>query len=276
MIMNREEQLNEFFENGMSAADEQNFLISVAASDELRRAFRSQLELMKAVRSDKDSLRSVAQVRNRTLAALGLSATAAGQFFEQELLNGEKAAGHKPMAAYDRSSAEPLVANAPRIGMQWAGQWAGRLLHTPALTLSAGLLFGIFSTTAIEHFEHVPSAPAVPAPAVLPMPAVSPAGTRSGTAETIPAKNGLNSIGARSSGNTMAEDRPASSHAEPVAYHRASMEHHAANTPRVANPVANTVQSNPSLPEISRNNPGVMQSQKAKITQKNDSTKATP
>lgn len=263
MIASKEEQLNEFFENGMSAADEQNFLISVAASDELRRAFRSQLELMKAVRSDKDSLRSVAQVRNRTLAALGLSATAAGQFFEHELLRGEKAVA-KP-------AAETLVAQAPQSGMQWASRVTGRLLHTPALTLAGGLLLGVLSTTAIEHYTNIPQS------TVRMVPSVNQPAKSASPAETISSKNGLNNRGEHSYSQHMAKDRIAFHHAAPI--HEAGMsEHQVANgSPSAASQAATqTVKSaaNP-IPEISKDNPGVMQSQKIKITQKEDSTKAT-
>ena len=268
MITSKEEQLNEFFENGMSPADEQNFLISVAASDELRRAFRSQLELMKAVRSDKDSLRSVAQVRNRTLAALGLSATAAGQFFEHELLRGEKAAA--------RPAAETLVAQAPSTGMQWAARLSGRLLHAPALTLAGGLLLGILSTTAVEHFASVPpSGGAVPA-------TIHSERSQASRAETIPSKNGLHTTGERSFA-TVAKVRIATHHAAARTHAAGMSEHQVANgSPSTAlKPAANvttpaTVQAstNP-IPEISKNNPGVMQSQKIKIIQKDDSTRAT-
>src|SRR5437762_5789726 len=94
--MKQEEQINRYLEHAMSSGEEQNFLITLAASDDMRMAFRSHLELMKAVRKDKDDLRTVAQVRNRTLAALGLSATAAGAFIEQELVRSNK---HQPIAA---------------------------------------------------------------------------------------------------------------------------------------------------------------------------------
>src|SRR5487761_2581527 len=148
MVRKHEEQLNDFFEHALSPAEEQNFLISVAASDELRIAFRSQLELMKAVRSDKDNLRvgasPVAQVRNRTLAALGLSATAATPFIEQELMRSGKGSS----SAMKQAVAATKSASLAGPGMQWIGH----LLHTPIATITAGLLLGILSTTAVEHF----------------------------------------------------------------------------------------------------------------------------
>src|SRR2546423_4514482 len=72
MNIRDEEQLQQYFERQMSGSQEQNFLINVAARDDMRLAFRSQLELLKAVREDKDSSGSPAFVRTKTLTALGL------------------------------------------------------------------------------------------------------------------------------------------------------------------------------------------------------------
>ncbi len=72
MNIRDEEQLQQYFERQMSGAQEQNFLINVAARDDMRLAFRSQLELLKAVREDKDSSGSPTFVRSKTLTALGL------------------------------------------------------------------------------------------------------------------------------------------------------------------------------------------------------------
>jgi hypothetical protein len=69
-----EELLQQYFEHDMSGGEEQNFLIDVAARDDMRLAFRSQLELLKAVGKDKMAMPAAAFVRERTLAALGLSA----------------------------------------------------------------------------------------------------------------------------------------------------------------------------------------------------------
>src|SRR5437016_13946222 len=72
MNIRDEEQLQQYFERQMSGSQEQNFLINVAARDDMRLAFRSQLELLKAVREDKDSSGSPTFVRTKTLSALGL------------------------------------------------------------------------------------------------------------------------------------------------------------------------------------------------------------
>ena len=73
MNLRDEEILQNYFDRKMSAQQEQNFLIDVAARDDMRLAFRSNLELLKAVRADKDAA-SIAVVRSSTLASLGLGA----------------------------------------------------------------------------------------------------------------------------------------------------------------------------------------------------------
>lgn len=73
MNLRDEEQLQRYFEHTMSASEEQHFLIDIAARDDMRLAFRSNLELLKALRADKDAaVVSAALVRSRTLTALGL------------------------------------------------------------------------------------------------------------------------------------------------------------------------------------------------------------
>ena len=69
-----EESLQHYFEHTMSGGEEQNFLIDVASRDDMRLAFRSQLELLKVVGKDLVAMPGAAFVRERTLAALGLSA----------------------------------------------------------------------------------------------------------------------------------------------------------------------------------------------------------
>jgi hypothetical protein len=253
MVMKHEEQLNDFFEHTLSPAEEQNFLISVAASDELRIAFRSQLELMKAVRSDKDNLRvganPVAQVRNRTLAALGLSATAATPFIEQELMRGGRV---------EQAHTASQAASVSGPGLQRFGH----LLHIPALALSAGLLLGILSTTAVEHFttsSAIPTATSSNIHARVLTPSMNPP-LRPRTIETIPAKNGLHNS------SFVAAEHPL----------RRAMHH--ANRVAVSNRMSETpvtkVAASSAIPEVSRNQPGEMHSNKP-IIRTNDTAKAT-
>lgn len=74
MNIRDEELVQRYFDHSMSGGEEQNFLIDVAARDDMRMAFRSQLELLKAIKFDKDVLGGTGLVRERTLAALGLTA----------------------------------------------------------------------------------------------------------------------------------------------------------------------------------------------------------
>lgn len=74
MNIRDEELVHRYFDHSMSGGEEQNFLIDVAARDDMRMAFRSQLELLKAIKFDKDVLGGTGLVRERTLAALGLTA----------------------------------------------------------------------------------------------------------------------------------------------------------------------------------------------------------
>jgi hypothetical protein len=74
MNIRDEELVQRYFERDMTSGEEQNFLIDVAARDDMRLAFRSHLELIKAVGRDREISSATALVRERTLAALGLSA----------------------------------------------------------------------------------------------------------------------------------------------------------------------------------------------------------
>jgi len=190
MVTNKEEQLHRYFEHVMSPVEEQSFLITVAASDEMRIAFRSQLELMKAVRSDKDSLRSVAQVRSRTLTALGLSATAVTPFIEHELLRGAKS--QEPQVVESAS----LTGNSSPLSGGWIGRISS-LIRQPIIALTGGLALGVLSTTAvmrvIESNANVPTVTQTAAQSAI-IPANPPNSQINGkVTETIPQENGLNS-----------------------------------------------------------------------------------
>jgi len=105
MNIRNEAQLSRYFDRQMTMTEEQNFLIALAASNELRLAFRSQLELMKAIRDDKHEMRPIAEVRSRTIAALGLTAVATAPFLEQALLHSNTTAAQ---------AAEPVLEAAPK------------------------------------------------------------------------------------------------------------------------------------------------------------------
>jgi hypothetical protein len=238
--MKQEEQLNRYFEHTMTPSEEQNFLISVAASDQMRIAFRSQLELMKAVRSDKDALHAgmsghpVAHVRYRTLAALGLSATAASPLLDQEF--SRETAAHA-------ASLSPAAIAGSRIS------WLGTLMRTPKLALTAGLALGILSTTAVMHYTEGSPAPVIRSISTIPsvVPMKTPANVQ--TNEPITAPNGLNN----------------SSHSEGLAVHHAEHVSTVGIKPAIADPN--------SIPQTLTSNPGTMGAH-TKINRLNDSSAA--
>ena len=124
MNIRDEEQLQQYFERQMTGSQEQNFLINVAARDDMRLAFRSQLELLKAVREDKDASGSPTFIRTKTLGALGLG----GALMPSSLKEQET----KALAA---SSSV------------W--QNIGATFKRPLVSVSAGLLVGILGTSIL-------------------------------------------------------------------------------------------------------------------------------
>lgn len=138
MNIRDEELLNRYFERQMSNSEEQNFLIDVAARDDMRVAFRSQLELLKAVRRDKDAMAGAAFVRERTLGALGF----AGVVIPAAL-------------ADDEAVAAPVAMS----------KWRS-LLHKPLVLISGGLLVGSIATYSVVSTQQdaVQTAPVVSAP----------------------------------------------------------------------------------------------------------------
>lgn len=106
----------------MTPAQEQNFLINVAARDDMRLAFRSQLELLKAVREDKDASGSPTFVRSKTLIALGLGAALVPSSLKQQEV---QAASVAP--SFMKSM--------------------GNAFRRPMVSLTTGLLFGILGSS---------------------------------------------------------------------------------------------------------------------------------
>ena len=256
MGLKQEELITRYFEHRMLPAEEQNFLISLAASDELRLAFRSHIELMKAVRQDKDDLRSVAQVRNRTLTALGLSATAVMPFIEQELVRSAK--------SEESSSTESSFWHAPLRG----------LVRTPKLALGTGLMLGFLSATTlmsvITNHSPLSSESALrPTPAVVQpdtrlttgTPEKSPSSMKSNGSErmtsreeTIPAAKGLNTVARPASSATISNGQDS---------HLINSRTETSRDLKSAN-----------VPEVTKSRRGTMDVNKVTIKLPNDSAKA--
>ncbi|SRR5579883_482122 len=269
MGMNKEEQLNRYFEHAMSSKEEQNFLISVAASDEMRIAFRSQLELMKAVRHDKDALRSVAQIRNRTLTALGLSATAVTPFIEHELMR--DAASKEQVVSAGISSPIATAVRAP-----WFSR-ALSLLRHPILTLTAGLAIGVSSTAIVmDKVADVKTGSAItaaaPASTVIPKTTHHKAAVR----ETIPTTNNLNNSGRSASlANSVTQTRHAMKDVSVgEKEHAISSSSNVVSHPTQPVDASQTVGVTATIPEKTVSGSATMHSNKATITRATDSLQA--
>jgi hypothetical protein len=122
MNIRDEEQLQQYFERGMTSAQEQNFLINVAARDDMRLAFRSQLELLKAVREDKDASGSPTFIRSKTLTALGLG----GALMPSSL---------KEQEAQTATLAPSIL------------EKIGTAFKRPAISIATGLIAGVLGTS---------------------------------------------------------------------------------------------------------------------------------
>lgn len=182
MNIRDEELLYRYFERQMSTAEEQNFLIDVAARDDMRVAFRSQLELLKAVRRDKDAIPGVAFVRERTLGALGFAGVVLPSANDEE--------------------AVAAVSNGA------SSKW-GALLRKPMAFLSGGLLVGSIATYSIMNTvkteEAVPATVGTPSPTEIRItmpPLTAPAAEVQNTSQTQPASNALKVETHKTAGNT--------------------------------------------------------------------------
>ncbi len=238
----------------MSGVEEQDFLIKLASTDSLRIAFRSHLELMTAVRQDKDDLRSGAQVRNRTLTALGLSAAALTPFIEQELV---KSAKQAPQAA----EIQPV-------------SWLSRLpsfIRTRPFALGSGLMLGFAASTMLLNTANVPPSGVTKAPQV----------STSQIPANVPTSPVLVPQTAIASPQTVvSQDAPAhetndaSRGLNSMSHSRKSVE---AKLTTAASAPASIAQSGPAVgkqPVVTKSNPGRMSTNPLKFQKPNDSAKA--
>jgi hypothetical protein len=75
--MTNDERISSYIDNELSSEQEQEFLISLAASDGLRKSFRSELVMKKVVRRDEMLTNPPREMRAAVFATLGLSAASA-------------------------------------------------------------------------------------------------------------------------------------------------------------------------------------------------------
>ena len=72
--MTHDERISSYIDNELSAQEEQDFLISLAASDGLRKSFRSELVLKNVLHRDESSTNPPRKLRAAVFATLGISA----------------------------------------------------------------------------------------------------------------------------------------------------------------------------------------------------------
>jgi hypothetical protein len=255
MMIKQEESINRYLEHAMSSAEEQNFLITLAASDDMRMAFRSHLELMKAVRKDKDDLRSVAQVRNRTLAALGLSATAASAFIEQELVrsNKQQAVQHADVT----SGPGPLLMR------------VGRFIGTQKLALGTGLALGFLTATgvftsgvfspSIEAGKHAATTRTIDRPLSQPV----------SVPKTVDPAVSTSQPAAQVIGSTDETVAPAN-----ALHSRGHVRHTAQQNVAAASTTPSTLNKSSDIPEVDKAGAAKLSAKKAKINKPNESNQA--
>ncbi len=75
--MDYQDKISSYIENELTAEGEQEFLISLAASESLRRSFRSELVMKNILRQDDHMTAPPSEMRSNVFSAIGL-ATAAG------------------------------------------------------------------------------------------------------------------------------------------------------------------------------------------------------
>ena len=76
--MTHDERISSYIDNELSGDQEQEFLISLAASDALRKSFRSELVLKKVLHRDEMATNPPRRMRGAVFAAVGLASATAG------------------------------------------------------------------------------------------------------------------------------------------------------------------------------------------------------
>ncbi len=76
--MTHDERISSYIDNEFSAEQEQEFLISLAASEGLRRSFRSELVMKKVLHHDEAAMNPPRKLRGAVFASLGLAGAGLG------------------------------------------------------------------------------------------------------------------------------------------------------------------------------------------------------
>ncbi|MEI8134516.1 MAG: hypothetical protein WCH46_05475 [bacterium] len=138
--MTQHDQISSYIDNELSPEQEQDFLISLASSDGLRKSFRSELILKNVIHRDEVLTTPSRNMRSAVLTTLGITGVAA--------LASETA---------DAASVAP-VAKATILKTMFASK-VGALVTASMVTVSVLSGYGIHSLTAIQPTQKTELAP---------------------------------------------------------------------------------------------------------------------
>jgi negative regulator of sigma E activity len=153
--MTHDERISSYIDNELSVEQEQEFLISLAASEGLRKSFRSELVLKKVLHHDEAATNPPRRLRAAVFTTLGL---------------GGAGASSTMLGAHNANAAEPVVARS-LVKSLFATKMS-TLATVIGISASALAGYGVRSITAPTHvvaprIEHVVNhAKMVPTPAM--------------------------------------------------------------------------------------------------------------
>lgn len=152
--MTNDERISAYIDNELTTEQEQELLISLAASDTLRKSFRSELVLKKVLRADERAVNPPRQLRTAVFAAIGLGAAAT--------VTAEAEAATIPSAA----------ASAPTHGLLKTlfASKINALVTAAGLTVAGFAGYGVHSLTmspTVTHEVVAPATTSMPAPVQL-------------------------------------------------------------------------------------------------------------
>jgi negative regulator of sigma E activity len=130
--MTHDERISSYIDNEFSSEQEQEFLISLAASEGLRKSFRSELVLKKVLHHDEAAMNPPRKLRGAVFATLGLS----GVGLTANKANATQAASHGMLKALFATKMSTLVTIAGLTASALAG-YGVRAIVNPEVTPSS-------------------------------------------------------------------------------------------------------------------------------------------
>jgi negative regulator of sigma E activity len=162
--MTNDERISAYIDNELTGEQEQELLISLAASDTLRKSFRSELVLKKVVRTDERAVNPPRQLRAAVFAAVGIGAAAA---LGAETANASTVSAQAPSFS---------TASAPSHGLLKTlfASKINALLTATGLTIAGIAGYGVHTLTTPARVTHEVVIPAATAPALTTAPMTQP------------------------------------------------------------------------------------------------------